>query len=142
MANPDTSPHLLREIAAARARAEHSLRMKPHAKAVRYSIATRMVTVTLTNGASFSVPSAMIPGLADARDAALRAVTVGPAGVGLCWAALDVDVSVVALARLVLGSHTLMRAAGAAGGAVRSRAKAVAARENGRKGGRPPKSTQ
>lgn len=116
--------------------------MKPHAKAVRYSIATRMVTVTLTNGASFSVPSAMIPGLADARDAALRAVTVGPAGVGLCWAALDVDVSVVALARLVLGSHTLMRAAGAAGGAVRSRAKAVAARENGRKGGRPPKSTQ
>lgn len=135
----DRSPDLRKEIAAARTRAARSLRTKPHAKTARYSNSDRSVIVSLTNGAAFSIPVAMIPGLADAQAVELRAVTVGPAGVGLCWAALDVDVSVVALARLVLGPQMLMRAAGAAGGAVRSRAKVIAARENGKKGGRPKK---
>ncbi len=139
MANADISPALRKEIAAARKRAARSLRTKPHAKTARYSSTTRALTVTLTNGATFSVPVAMVPALAGAHDAALRDVTVGPAGVGLCWERLDVDVSVVALARLALGPHILMRAAGAAGGTVRSRAKTIASRENGKKGGRPPK---
>jgi hypothetical protein len=64
-------------------------------------------------------------------------VEVGPAGVGLPWDALDVDLSVVGLARLVLGSSALMRAAGSAGGSARSPAKAAAARKNGLRGGRP-----
>jgi Protein of unknown function (DUF2442) len=136
----DVSREQQKEISAARTRAARSLRTRPHARTASYSTSARTVTVVLTNGAAFSIPVAMIPGLANAKDADLRAVTVGPAGVGLCWGALDVDVSVVALARLILGPHTFMRAAGAAGGAVRSRAKAIAARENGKKGGRPRKS--
>ena len=45
--------------------------------------------------------------------------------------------TVAGLARMVLGTQGLLRAAGSVGGAVRTRAKARAARLNGRKGGRP-----
>jgi hypothetical protein len=62
---------------------------------------------------------------------------VGPAGVGLHWAALDADLSVAGLAAVAFGRRVLLRAAGAAGGSARSAAKADAARRNGAKGGRP-----
>ena len=46
---------------------------------------------------------------------------------------------VAGLARLVLGAHTLLRAAGEACGRTRSPARAAAARRNGKLGGRPRK---
>ena len=134
------SPEFVAEFLAARARGKASLRTRPHAVAARYSKVAKAVVVSLRNGAAVSIPLAMIPGLAGASDAQLREVLVGPAGVGLHWERLDVDVSVAALAQMVLGTRTLMSAAGAAGGSARSQAKAIAARRNGKKGGRPRKS--
>ena len=128
------------QIPAARRRAELLLRTRPHAKSVRYVKAQRMLHVALTNGASFALPVAFIPGLDAATDAELADVVASPFGVGLRWERLDTDISVAALARLALGPWVLLRAAGAAGGSVRTRAKARAARLNGRKGGRPRKS--
>jgi hypothetical protein len=58
-------------------------------------------------------------------------------GGGLNWERLDVQYSVPAIIREALGPWMLMQAAGSAGGSVRSKAKTVAARENGKKGGRP-----
>ena len=132
-----TDAEILAQVPAAEARARRSLRTMPHAAAARYDRQKRILRVDLTNGTSFSLPVSLVPELSKASDAALAEVEVGAAGVGLHWERLDVDLSVAGLARLVLGTHTLLQAAGAAGGRSRSSAKAEAARVNGQKGGRP-----
>ena len=134
-----SNAQILAQIPAATARAAHARRSEPHATSARYDAKLRLLHVELANGSAFSIPVRNIPGLGSASNADLATVEVGPYGVGLRWDALDADLSVAALARIALGSHVLMRAAGAAGGAVRSKAKAEAARRNGLKGGRPKK---
>ena len=128
---------ILAQIPAALARASRSRRTKPFAQSVRYVRATRMLRVDLTNGATVMLPVSLIPALARASDAALANVEVAPSGIGLHWEQLDVDLTVAGLVRAAFGTRALMQAAGAAGGRVRSAAKAIAARENGKKGGRP-----
>ena len=128
---------ILDQIPAARARARKSLERRPHARDAHYDAATRTLHVRLTNGGGFSLPIAMVSELQNAPKHVIAEVKVGPAGVGLHWEELDVDLSVARLAELVLGRGTLLRAAGASGGSVRSEAKAEAARLNGLKGGRP-----
>jgi hypothetical protein len=128
---------ILAQIPRAVARARAARRTEPHAHAARYDRSARALHIELTNRASLSIPVDLVPELQTAREAELEAVEVGPAGVGLHWEALDVDLSVSGLARLLLGPSALMRAAGAAGGSARSPAKAAAARKNGSKGGRP-----
>ena len=87
-----------------------------------------------------SIPPHLVVVLSDADPADLSAIEISPAGLGLHWPALDADVYVPALLQGVFGSKRWMAAElGAAGGQARSRAKAAAARENGRKGGRPRK---
>ena len=138
MAKPRISDaEILAQTPAAEARARRSLRSRPHAAAAHYERQKRVLRIELTNGTSFSLPVSLVPELSKASDAALAEVEVGAAGTGLHWERLDVDLSVAGLARFVLGTHTLLQAAGAAGGRSRSIAKADAARANGRKGGRP-----
>jgi hypothetical protein len=104
---------------------------------VRFDQAGRAVRIQLTNGAEMTLPAGLVPGLKSASERDLREVSVGPAGIGLRWERLDLDLSVAALVQLCFGAPLLLRAAGSAGGAVRSPAKARAARLNGKKGGRP-----
>ena len=134
-----TDAEILAQIPAAVARAARSRRTKPHAESARFDRRSRALHVRLTNGVALAIPVALVPSLAKHTDADLSHVVVGPAGLGLHWERLDVDLSVAALARVVLGARTLMQAAGAAGGSSRSPAKSDAARENGKKGGRPKK---
>ena len=134
-----TDAEVVAQIPVARQRARRLAQMTPHAKAARFERTHRSLRVVLTNGAAFTVPVALISGLRTASDADLARVEVGPAGVGLRWDRLDADLSVAQLATLAFGSSVLLRAAGVAGGSVRSRAKAKAARANGLKGGRPRK---
>ena len=133
---PLSESEILAQLPAARARAQRAALEEPHAAAARYDAATRRLVVSLTNGADFTVPVAHVAELAEASEADVAVVEVGPAGLALHWPALDADLSVAGLARVVFGLH-VARAAGALGGAVRSEAKAAAARENGRRGGRP-----
>jgi hypothetical protein len=127
------------QIPGARTRAQHALHTIPHAREVHFERAHRAFRVVLSNGAALTVPVALIAALRSASDQALADVAVGPAGVGLRWNRLDADMSVAHLATLAFGPGVLLRAAGAAGGSSRSRAKALAARKNGLKGGRPRK---
>lgn len=60
-----------------------------------------------------------------------------PAGTGISWPQLDVDVSVPGLAMEIFGSKTWMRELAKRAGSATSAAKAAAARANGKKGGRP-----
>ncbi len=139
LTTPLTDEQILGQIAEARARALRAQTREPHAATAAYDPATRRLRIGLTNGAEFSVAVALVPELRAASDADLRAVEVGPAGIGVHWPALDVDLSVTGLARLVFGVRVVHRAAGAAAGRVRSPAKAEAARKNGARGGRPRK---
>ena len=132
-----TDDEIRAQIADARGRAQRAQLDEPHAASVRYDATTRRVVVGLTNGAEFSVPVARVPELRTADAEALAAVEVGPAGIGLHWPALDADVSVAGLARLVFGARTLAQAAGAQAGSARTAAKTEAARANGARGGRP-----
>ena len=137
-----TDEEILAQIPAARARARRDRLTRPHATAARYDRRSRVLHVTLENGGAFALPVSLVPELASASDADLAAVRVDGPGIGLHWAALDVDLSVAGLARAVLGARTLLSAAGAAGGSARTKAKGAAARENGAKGGRPRKTAR
>ncbi len=134
-----TDEQILAQIPEARARALRAQTREPHAATASYDRPTRRLRIELTNGAEFSVAVAHVPELRDVSDADLGA---GEAGVGVHWPALDLDLSVTGLARLVFGVRIVHRAAGAAAGGVRSPAKAEAARKNGARGGRPRKATE
>jgi len=127
----------LQQIPAARARAARERRTDLRAAQARYVRSSRTLRIQLTNGAALLLPVALIPSLARATDGALAKVMVEPFGMLLHWEQLDVDLSVEGIAQLVFGPRVLLPAADSAGGRTRSDAKAKAARDNGKKGGRP-----
>ncbi len=110
------------------------------AVSARYDRRSARIVVDLNTGVQIAFPAHLAEGLADASPADLADIEVSPAGLGLHWPRLDADLYVPALLQGVFGSKRWMAARlGAAGGRARSAAKAAAARENGRKGGRPRK---
>ena len=76
---------------------------------------------------------------AEEQAADLRNIEISAAGLGLHWPKLDADLHVPALVKGVLGTKQWMKQIGAAGGRSVTVAKAVAARANGKLGGRPRK---
>jgi hypothetical protein len=77
--------------------------------------------------------------LADAKAIDLRTIEIQASGLNLYWPKLDADLYVHSLAKGVLGTQQWMAHIGAAGGKATTRAKAAAARANGKLGGRPRK---
>jgi len=112
---------------------------EPRARKARYDAKNDRIVVELTNGCIFAFPPRLAQGLSGAHKADLAAVEVTPAGSGLHWESLDVDLSVPGLVVGVFGTRHWMREMARHGGTATSTAKAAAARENGRKGGRPAK---
>lgn len=127
-------------ITAARRQGEVMLAEEPRASGVSYDSASKRLSVRLSNGSEMLVPIRLIEGLASARDDDIAAVEVAGVGFGLHWERLDLDLSVAGLAAGVFGTRKWMdRQRAAHAGAVRSVKKALAARTNGTKGGRPRK---
>jgi hypothetical protein len=93
----------------------------------------------LANGCLFGFPPTLVEGLQDAAVQQLENVTIDGPGVALRWEELDVDILVAPLLAGVFGTKVWMQELGRRGGSVTSRAKARAARANGKKGGRPRK---
>ena len=117
-----------------------ALRENGFAVSARYDRRTARIVVNLNTGVQIAFPTRLAEGLANASPDDLAEIEVSPAGLGLHWPKLDADVYMPALLQGVFGSKRWMAAQlGAAGGKARSRTKAAAARENGRKGGRPRK---
>jgi hypothetical protein len=115
-----------------------ALREAGHAVSARYDRRGSRIVVELSTGVQVAFPARLAEGLAGASPEDLAEIEISPAGLGLHWPKLDADVYVPALLQGVFGSKQWMAAQlGAAGGKVRSGAKAAASRENGRKGGRP-----
>jgi hypothetical protein len=106
--------------------------------AARYDPQVSRIAVTLDNGIELAFPVRLVEGLADASPDRLSEIEISPSGLGLSWPRLDADVSIPALLNGVFGSkHWMAARLGALGGQARTRVKAKASRENGRKGGRP-----
>jgi hypothetical protein len=126
------------DLAAARRRGKAADRAEPRAAAARYDAASGRVVVDLTNGCVFAFPARALQGLAQASDADLATVEVTAAGLALHWGPLDADFTVPGLLMGLFGSRAWMAQDQARrAGSATSPAKAAAARENGRKGGRP-----
>ncbi len=127
------------QFEAAKRRGEDRLR-GPLAVAARYDAGRGRVVIALSTGVELGLAPRDVEGLAGASTEDLRAVEVNGMGLGVHFPRLDVDLYVPALLEGVLGSrHWMAARLGAAGGQARTLAKAAAARENGRRGGRPRK---
>lgn len=130
---------LMEQITRARQAAAAADASEPRVQSARYDHESNRLIIDLWNGATFMVPVNLLEGLADASPADLEDVEVTPSKTGLHWEKLDADFSVPALLRGAFGTKTWMSELGKKGGSVTSEAKALAAKANGKKGGRPRK---
>lgn len=125
---------------AAETKLQTQLKGVPKAIHARYDRRVSRVIVSLDNGLELAFPPRLVQGLEHATPADLAIIQISPLGDGLHWPAIDADLYVPGLLQGVFGSKSWMaRHLGATGGKARSDAKVAAARENGRKGGRPRK---
>jgi hypothetical protein len=96
------------------------------------------VVVELESGWEIGFPPGAVQGLEGAKDNDLDRLELTPSRLGLHFPTLDVDLSIPALFHKQTGSKQWMaQQLGKAGGSVTSHKKASAARENGKRGGRP-----
>jgi hypothetical protein len=110
---------------------------EPRATSATYDARTDRLTVELSNGAVFIVPRGLIQGLQAASPEQIAAVKVMPRGAALHWEELDVQMGVPQLVSGVFGTRAWMSELARLGGSATTEKKAVAARANGAKGGRP-----
>jgi hypothetical protein len=138
MATPDWAKKEVRANYANASRAgRHAERTEPRAVTAAYLAGDEALRIVLTNGASLTVPIQLIPGLQHAAIQDIKQVEVLGRGGGLHWESLDLDLSVPGLVASLFAGPGWMAELGRSGGQRASAAKAVAARKNGRKGGRP-----
>lgn len=112
---------------------------EPRAEAVAYDERNDRIVIELSNGCTFMFPPSRVQGLRGASASSLRDVEIFGSGLDLNWRALDAQFGVASLLAGIFGTRAWMAELGRAGGSVRTEAKAAASRENGRKGGRPPR---
>jgi hypothetical protein len=134
-----TDAELDRAIAARRAASRIASDAQPRAVRTRYDHRNRRIEVELTDGWLFAFPIKGVQGLSRATAEQLEAVEVVGDGYALHWDAIDTHYTVAGLLAGRLGSRLWMREHARHAGASTSAAKALAARRNGRKGGRPRK---
>ena len=128
------------ELKRAEAVGEAMLQSEPRASAAVYERATGRVVIDLANGCSYAFPAALVQDLQGASDDDLASVLVDGLGFNLHFPALDADLYVPALVSGLFGTKSWMaRELARIAGRKTSPAKAVAARANGAKGGRPRK---
>jgi hypothetical protein len=126
-----------KQIARATERAHQADATEPRAISANYDAESGRIVIELSNGATIAIPSVLCQGIADASPKEIGKVRITPAGSGLHWEGLDVDLSLTALIRGIYGTRAWMAELGKLGGSSTSRTKAAAARSNGLKGGRP-----
>ncbi|HEX2093924.1 MAG TPA: DUF2442 domain-containing protein [Longimicrobiaceae bacterium] len=133
---PLTEAEIIASLPAARERARIANAVEPRAASAHYDEARNRIVVELTNGCIFGFGPEHATGLAGATADQLAAVVVEDGGEALHWEELDADVSFPGLMLRILNVRAW---AAKYMGQATSEAKAAAARENGRKGGRPRK---
>ncbi len=112
----------------------------PAVLSARYDRRIARIVIVLDTGLELAFSPKHAQGLENARPADLIGAQITPSGLGLHFPRLNADLYLPALMEGLLGSRRWIAAQiGKIGGATSTRAKAVAARENGKLGGRPKK---
>jgi hypothetical protein len=112
----------------------------PAAVTARYDRSMGRVVIHLATGLDVAFLPRDVQGLEKAKPADLAKIEISPSGLALHFPALDADLYLPALLEGFFGSEKWMAARlGAKGGKVRSVAKALSSRKNGKLGGRPRK---
>lgn len=128
-----------RQMQAARTRAQELKTHVPQATGVTYNSDTGLVCIRLSNGIVIGLPAAQTQGLEAANAKNLSAIRISPSGYGIHFPKLDVDLYLPALMEGIFGTKAWMAERGRKGGQAATKAKKVAARANGKLGGRPRK---
>lgn len=131
-----TDEELLAQVARAREAARIADQIEPRAHHAWYDREADRIVVELKSGAGFSLPPSMLDELDGFTSDQLAGVRPHAHGEALAWDELDVHISVPGILAHILGPE-MVRAFARKGGQARGGRKAAAARENGRKGGRP-----
>jgi len=123
----------------ARARERGKVRLQDPSAVLdaRYDAGRDVIVLEFRGGGLMTIPRRIVPGLEGAPPTSLGAMSVSPAGDALFWPSLDADVYVPGLVERAFGTRLFAAATGRRGGHKKSRAKTVASRANGAKGGRP-----
>jgi len=111
----------------------------PRVVEARYDEENEEVAIRLENGVRLAFPRSLLQGLERASAAQVAQIEIAGPGTGLYWPQLDVGHYVRGLLDGVFGTKRWMQELGRRGGQSRTVAKSAAARENGKKGGRPKK---
>ncbi len=127
------------EIAAARRRGEEADRIEPRAERVDYDARKKRLVLHLRRGALVAIPVDRIKWFAGATSRQLRAVHPSRYGDAIVSDELDMHVSVKGLMRDLVGLTAAASFMGSEGGKAKTPAKVSAARQNGKRGGRPRK---
>jgi hypothetical protein len=114
---------------------------RPQATKAAYRPKDDIVAITLSTGVGITIPRKLLQGLEKAAPRDAAKVTLEDYGSSLHWESLDVDHYIPGLISGIYGTRKWMSELGKKGGASRSDAKQGASRENGRKGGRPRKTS-
>ena len=107
------------------------------AVAAAYDSAGDAITIRFADGVELRLPRRLVQGLEHATPEQLGRIEIEGPGTGLVWPALGVAHYVPGLVAGLFGTRQWMAEIGRRGGARRTKAKALAARANGAKGGRP-----
>jgi hypothetical protein len=126
-----------RQIDAALAQAREFAAADRRVIRAEYEKRPDLITLHLDDGVRVSIPRDRLQGLQQADGVQLSKIAILGHGTGLRWPLLDVDHYVPGLLNSVFGTSRWMAEMGRRGGSASSRAKADAARANGKKGGRP-----
>ena len=112
----------------------------PRAVAAKYDRKTGRVIVHLSSKLALSFSPDDVEGIQGAPPSQLAKMEISPSGFGIHFPLLDADIYIPSLLEGFLGSRTWMASRlGQIGGRSTSKAKKVAARANGKLGGRPRK---
>lgn len=131
------------EFEAANRRAGARLQKTPRAVKVRYDRKRERVVIGLSTGIELAFRPRDAQGLDRAKPNQLDMIEISPSGLGIHFPKLDADIFVPTLLEGFLGSKRWIAAQhGKMGGSASTKAKAAAARQNGRLGGRPKKIKQ
>jgi len=110
---------------------------------VRYDHKRERVVIDLSTGIEIAFRPHDAQGLERANSNQLDTIEISPSGLGIHFPKLDADLYVPALLEGFLGSKRWIAAEhGKIGGRASTKVKAVAARRNGKLGGRPKKIQQ
>ena len=116
---------------------------EPLALTARYDEKHERIVVELDNGCLFAFPAHQVQGLEEADTAALANVELLGGGYALHWPLANASLRIEAALMGIFGSSKWMRQLSAReAGSRTSDRKALAARENGKKGGRPKKPSE